>query len=90
VPSTAPAVITGDAMRTRSRARPIAWPMRCESSSPCPGVNQARTSWPSSSSRSGGWCPLASTLREAHSSSKFWLNSAASSRASSTTTITFS
>ena len=36
VASTGPAVITGEAIRTRSRARPIALAIRCESSSPCP------------------------------------------------------
>ena len=48
VPITGPAVITGEAIRTRVRARPIAAAMRCERSSPWPGVNQARAGCPPS------------------------------------------
>ena len=62
-------MITGDAIRTRSRARPIALAIRCESSSPWPGVNQARTARPSTSSGAGPgarWRPR----RAVHSSSK--------------------
>jgi hypothetical protein len=89
VPRIGPAVITGEAIRMR-RARPIAFAIRCDSSSPCPGVNHARIRCPATSSGRGSSCPLASTLRVAQSSSKFCANSAASSGASGTVRTTFS
>src|SRR5258706_319201 len=47
-----PAVSTGEAIRTRCRAAPIASAMRCDSSGPRPGQNQGRTSAPSTSTAS--------------------------------------
>ena len=58
-------------MRTRSRAPPIRLAIRCESSSPFPGVNQARVWMPPASTGSGSTKPLRSTSRPSHSSSKF-------------------
>ena len=81
--------MTGDAIRTRLRARPIALPIRCERPSPLPGVNHGRTwSVPTGTGR-GATNPLRSTAPVSHSSSKFSVNRAASSR-DSAITITFS
>ena len=61
------------------RALPSARAIRCESSSPWPGVNQARTSWPSTSSGSGSRRPLRLTSRVDHISSKLAANAPATS-----------
>ena len=71
-------MITGEQIRTRSLARPIAAATCSESSSPYPGVNQARAGTPSTDVHSGSTKPLCSTLPLDHSCSK----SAANARAS--------
>ena len=46
--------MTGDAIRTRLRARPIALPIRCDRPSPLPGVNHGRTRrFPTGTGRGG-------------------------------------
>ena len=81
--------MTGDAIRTRRRARPIALPMRCDRLSPLPGVNHGRTSVVPTGTGLGATKPLRSTAPVSQSSSKFSVNRAASSR-DSASTITFS
>ena len=70
VASTGPEVITGEAIRTRSRAAPIAVAIRCESCSPWPGVNQGCTSASPTRVRRGAVWPLRSTSPCDHSSAK--------------------
>ncbi len=86
MPITGPAVITGEAIRTRLLARPIAAAIRCERSSPWPGVNQARAGCPPTCSRAGSGRPVRLTSRVFQSSSKLAVKAAASSGESATVT----
>ena len=81
--------MTGEAIRTRRCARPIALAIRCDSSGPWPGVNQARAGRPSSSSGRGSSRPVFSTSPFSQSSAKLAANAAASALERATTT-TFS
>jgi hypothetical protein len=81
--------MTGEAIRTRRFARPIARAIRAERSSPFPGVNQARTGFPSTPIVRGSTKPLRSTAPVTQSSSKFAAYAAATS-GERTTTTTFS
>jgi len=55
------AVSTGEAMRTRRRAAPMRFAMRCDSSGPRPGENHARTATPPTSTGGRSNAPLPST-----------------------------
>ena len=90
VPSIGAEVITGEAIRTRRRAEPIADAIACASSAPWPGVNQARAVVPLSSSNArGSTLPERSTSRCSQSSAKFAAYAPASGP-DSTATSTFS
>jgi len=58
-------------MRTRRRATPMRLAIRCESSGPRPGENQARTGTPPTSTGGTSNPPLPSTRPRVHRSSKF-------------------
>ena len=91
VPRIGPAVSTGDAIRTRSRARPMCFAIRWESASPCPGVNQGRTvTPPSSSTGRGSTVPVPSTTPRSQSSPNASVKARASRSAPRTRTTTFS
>jgi len=62
-------VITGEAIRTRSERASVE-AISCESASPWPGVNQARTRAPLTSAKTGSTRPLFSTSPPRQSSSK--------------------
>ena len=89
VASTGAAVSTGEQIRIRRFARPIAFAIRCESASPKPGQNHGRTSMPSTCTGRGSTVPVPSTFPSAQSCSKSSMKAWASS-GESTTAITFS
>ena len=70
VPRIGPELITGEAIRTRRVAVPIAFAIRWASFSPRPGQNQARTVFPSTASGAVSTLPLFSTSRRVQSCSK--------------------
>ena len=83
------AVITGEQIRTRRFARPIAFAIRWDSASPKPGQNHGRTSIPSTCTGRGSTLPEVSTIPVVQSSSKLRWKAWASS-GESITAITFS
>src|SRR3954447_7664499 len=89
VPRIGPEVITGEAIRTRRLAPPIAVAIRWDSSSPWPGVNQAVTRVPPTWSGCGSPRPLRPTSWFDQSSSKFRRKRSATPL-SETIAITFS
>ena len=68
VPRIGPDVRTGDAIRTRAVAFPMCFAIRCESASPCSGVNHGRTRAPSIVAGRGSTSPVPSTLPLSQSS----------------------
>ena len=84
-PSTGGVVSTGEQIRTRRCARPIACPILCERSSPWPGVNQTRTP----SCHSGSTVPVPPTCR-AERAARSRAGTPPRAPGESTTTITFS
>ena len=89
VASTGAAVSTGEQMRIRRFARPIAFAIRCESASPNPGQNQGRISMPSTRTGLGSVVPVPSTFPDSQSCSKSSVYACASS-GESITAMTFS
>ena len=82
-------MITGEQIRTRRFARPIAFAIRWDSASPKPGQNHGRTSTPSTCTGRGSTLPEVSTIPVVQSSSKLRWKARASS-GDSITAITFS
>ena len=90
MPSTGPEVSTGDAMRTRRRAVPIALAMRWESASPCAAQNQGRTRMPAPTSTAPVWPPPEPSTRPRRHRSPKSRAQAAATGSDSSTAITFS